>query len=162
FVAGIGITNTLVTSVVERTGEIGILRAVGATRAQIMGFFLAEGAFIGLLGSALGLGLARGLAVPADGGGRRVGRPGGEGGGGVAGVVVVAGGLGGGGGLCGVVGAARPRLPPRPPRRPHPPDRGTTVRVTVVRRMGATSPPLRTATVAFRPSWLRCRLSRTL
>ncbi len=66
FVAGIGITNTLVTSVVERTKEIGILRAVGATRGQILGMFLAEGAFIGLVGSALGLALARGLAIPAD------------------------------------------------------------------------------------------------
>jgi putative ABC transport system permease protein len=34
FVAGIGITNTLVTSVIERTKEIGIMRAVGATRAS--------------------------------------------------------------------------------------------------------------------------------
>lgn len=66
FVAGIGITNTLVTSVIERTREIGIMRAVGATRGQILGTFLAEGAFIGLLGSLLGLGLARGLAIPAD------------------------------------------------------------------------------------------------
>jgi putative ABC transport system permease protein len=66
FVAGIGITNTLVTSVVERTGEIGILRAVGSTRAQVLGMFLAEGAFIGLVGSVLGLAMARGLAVPAD------------------------------------------------------------------------------------------------
>ncbi|HSQ57715.1 MAG TPA: ABC transporter permease, partial [Gemmata sp.] len=66
FVAGIGITNTLVTSVVERTKEIGILRAVGATRGQVLGMFLAEGAFIGLFGSTLGLALARGLAVPAD------------------------------------------------------------------------------------------------
>jgi putative ABC transport system permease protein len=66
FVAGIGITNTLVTSVVERTKEIGIMRAVGSTRGQILGIFLAEGAFIGLLGSALGLALARGLAIPAD------------------------------------------------------------------------------------------------
>jgi putative ABC transport system permease protein len=65
-VAAIGITNTLVTSVVERTKEIGILRAVGATKAQIMGLFLVEGMFIGLVGSLLGLGLARGLAVPAD------------------------------------------------------------------------------------------------
>jgi len=65
-VAAIGITNTLVTSVVERTREIGILRAVGATRNQILGLFLLEGAVIGLGGSLLGLGLARGLAVPAD------------------------------------------------------------------------------------------------
>jgi putative ABC transport system permease protein len=65
-VAAIGITNTLVTSVVERTREIGILRAVGATRTQILGLFLLEGTIIGLAGSLLGLGLARGLAVPAD------------------------------------------------------------------------------------------------
>jgi putative ABC transport system permease protein len=66
FVAGIGITNTLVTSVVERTREIGILKAVGATRGQILGIFLTEGAVIGLLGSGLGLGLARLLVIPAD------------------------------------------------------------------------------------------------
>lgn len=65
-VAGIGITNTLVTSVIERTKEIGVLRAVGATRGQIIGLFLTEGAFIGVMGSALGLVLARVLAVPAD------------------------------------------------------------------------------------------------
>jgi putative ABC transport system permease protein len=66
FVAAIGITNTLVTSVVERTREIGILRAVGATKSQIMSLFLVEGTAIGLAGSLLGLGLARGLAIPAD------------------------------------------------------------------------------------------------
>jgi putative ABC transport system permease protein len=65
-VAAIGITNTLVTSVVERTKEIGILRAVGATKSQIMGLFLVEGLVIGLAGSLFGLALARGLAVPAD------------------------------------------------------------------------------------------------
>jgi putative ABC transport system permease protein len=66
FVAGIGITNTLVTSVIERTKEIGILRAVGATRGQIMSLFLLEGALIGLLGAGLGLALAWGFAVWAD------------------------------------------------------------------------------------------------
>lgn len=66
FVAGIGITNTLVTSVVERTREIGILKAVGATRGQVLGIFLLEGAVIGLVGSGLGLGLGRLLAIPAD------------------------------------------------------------------------------------------------
>jgi putative ABC transport system permease protein len=66
FVAAVGITNTLVTSVIERTREIGILRAVGATRGQIMSLFLLEGAIIGLLGAAMGLALARGLAAWAD------------------------------------------------------------------------------------------------
>lgn len=66
FVAGVGITNTLVTSVIERTHEIGVLRAVGATRGQIVALFLLEGAIIGLLGAALGLALAWGLALWAD------------------------------------------------------------------------------------------------
>jgi putative ABC transport system permease protein len=66
FVAATGIMNTLITSVVERTREIGILKAVGATRGQVLGIFLTEGAAIGLIGSALGLGLARLLAIPAD------------------------------------------------------------------------------------------------
>ncbi len=66
FVAAVGITNTLVTSVVERTKEIGILRAVGATRGQIMGLFLTEGALIGCAGAAFGLALAYGLTVWAD------------------------------------------------------------------------------------------------
>ncbi|AWM39578.1 ABC transporter permease YtrF precursor [Gemmata obscuriglobus] len=67
FVAAVGITNTLVTSVVERTKEIGVLRAVGATRGQVMGLFLSEGALIGVFGAAAGLALARGLAAWADG-----------------------------------------------------------------------------------------------
>lgn len=66
FVAGIGIMNTLITSVVERTREIGILKAIGATSGQVLGIFLMEGAAIGLIGSGLGLGLARLLAIPAD------------------------------------------------------------------------------------------------
>lgn len=67
FVAAVGITNTLVTSVVERTKEIGILRAVGATRGQVMSLFLMEGALIGTFGALMGLALARGLAAWADG-----------------------------------------------------------------------------------------------
>jgi putative ABC transport system permease protein len=66
-VAAVGITNTLVTSVLERTREIGVLRAVGATRRQIIVLFLLEGALVGALGAALGLALARGLSVWGDG-----------------------------------------------------------------------------------------------
>jgi putative ABC transport system permease protein len=67
FVAGLGITNTLVTSVVERTREIGVLKAVGATGRQVRGLFLAEGALIGAAGAVLGLAAARLLAGPCDG-----------------------------------------------------------------------------------------------
>jgi putative ABC transport system permease protein len=67
FVAATGITNTLVTSVVERTREIGVLKALGATDRQVMLLFLTEGSVIGLLGGLLGLGLAWALSIPGDG-----------------------------------------------------------------------------------------------
>lgn len=65
-VAGIGITNTLATSIVERTREIGILKAVGATRGQILALFLLEGTMIGLAGGLLGVAVARLLIWPGD------------------------------------------------------------------------------------------------
>jgi putative ABC transport system permease protein len=49
-VAVIGIMNTMFTSVLERTREIGILKAVGARDGQILSIFLVEGGLIGLLG----------------------------------------------------------------------------------------------------------------
>ena len=65
-VACLGITNTLVTSVVERTREVGMLKAVGATATQVRHLFLLEGAVIGLGGGLLGLAAAVALAGPAD------------------------------------------------------------------------------------------------
>ncbi len=54
----LGIASVLVVSVVQKQREIGILRAMGATRAQILRLFLVQGAVVGALGSVLGLGLA--------------------------------------------------------------------------------------------------------
>ncbi len=54
----LGISSVLVVSVVQKRREIGILRAMGATRGQVMRIFLLQGAIVGALGSALGIGLA--------------------------------------------------------------------------------------------------------
>ncbi|WP_226911309.1 ABC transporter permease [Gallaecimonas mangrovi] len=61
-VGGIGIMNIMLVSVTERTREIGILKALGATRAHILWQFLAEAVLLCLLGGVIGLGLGYGLA----------------------------------------------------------------------------------------------------
>ena len=55
-VGSVGIFTVMTIAVRERTGEIGLLRAIGATRAQILFFFLLEGALLAALGGAAGLG----------------------------------------------------------------------------------------------------------
>ena len=64
-VGGIGIMNIMLATVTERTREIGIRRAVGASRGNIMRQFLAESLLIALFGGVLGIfaGLAGGLIV---------------------------------------------------------------------------------------------------
>ncbi|PIY28384.1 MAG: hypothetical protein COZ09_10230, partial [Comamonadaceae bacterium CG_4_10_14_3_um_filter_60_42] len=54
----LGIASVLVVSVVQKGREIGILRAMGTTRAQILRVFLLQGAVVGVLGSALGIVIA--------------------------------------------------------------------------------------------------------
>ncbi|MFW6230676.1 MAG: ABC transporter permease [Nanoarchaeota archaeon] len=56
-VAAINIMNTMYTSVLERTQEIGIMKAIGARNSVILQIFLIESAAQGLLGGALGVGL---------------------------------------------------------------------------------------------------------
>jgi lipoprotein-releasing system permease protein len=56
----LGIASVLVVSVVQKSREIGILRAMGASRRQVMGVFLIQGGFVGLVGSFAGSGLAAG------------------------------------------------------------------------------------------------------
>jgi lipoprotein-releasing system permease protein len=53
-----GIASVLVVSVVQRAKEIGILRAMGATRGQLLRTFLLQGGIVGLCGSLIGSALA--------------------------------------------------------------------------------------------------------
>jgi putative ABC transport system permease protein len=65
-VAGIGIANTMLMSVLERVREIGIMKAVGARDRHIQAIFLVEGLLIGVVGSLLGLVLGWASSFPAD------------------------------------------------------------------------------------------------
>ncbi len=58
--------NTMSQAVRERTGELGVLKAVGFTNGQVLGLVLAESCAVALVGGALGLGLAC-LIVPVVG-----------------------------------------------------------------------------------------------
>jgi len=62
-VASIGIANTMVMAVYERTREIGILKAMGASRTDIRRLFMIEAGFIGLAGGVIGLLLGWGLGL---------------------------------------------------------------------------------------------------
>lgn len=57
-VAAIGITNTMVMSIYERTKEIGIMKVIGASIRDIKRLFLFESALIGLLGGIFGIGMS--------------------------------------------------------------------------------------------------------
>jgi putative ABC transport system permease protein len=93
FVATVGIVNTMYVSVMERTREIGILKALGYRPKQIMGMFLSEAALTGVVGGVCGLILGYALSFLMGG------FLGGLGGGGVR--------FGGGGG-----GASTPSIQP--------------------------------------------------
>jgi putative ABC transport system permease protein len=72
-VAGIGIMNIMIVSLMERTREIGILKALGMKSQTVLMVFLGESAIIGLMGAAIGIGsgwvLANVVAIVFHGGG---------------------------------------------------------------------------------------------
>jgi putative ABC transport system permease protein len=64
FVGALLIYNTFAMTVAERTAELGLLRALGATRRQVLALVLGEAAVLGLVGTAAGVALGIVLAVP--------------------------------------------------------------------------------------------------
>ncbi len=69
-VAGIGVINTMLMSVMERTKELGTLKAVGWTKSNIIIMILLESLFIGVIGSILGIILgyiiSQGISIALD------------------------------------------------------------------------------------------------
>ncbi len=72
-VGGLSVVNTMTMSVSERTREIGIRKAIGATNGQIMRQFIAESAVIGLIGGLLGLAVGAALTVALNSAGNASG-----------------------------------------------------------------------------------------
>ncbi|MEM4255467.1 MAG: ABC transporter permease [Candidatus Norongarragalinales archaeon] len=65
-VGGIGIMNTMYTSVVERTKEIGLMKAVGARNSDITLLFLFESGLLGLMGGLVGVAIGIALSKIAE------------------------------------------------------------------------------------------------
>ena len=61
-VAAIGIANTMMMSIYERTKEIGVIKVLGCSLSNIRTLFLMEAAFIGFIGGVLGLALSYGIS----------------------------------------------------------------------------------------------------
>lgn len=71
-VGGIGIMNTMYTSVLERTREIGIMKAIGARNSDILWIFLLESGLLGMAGGAIGVVLGMGMSKAVELAGRQV------------------------------------------------------------------------------------------
>ena len=54
-VAAFSITNTLITTVIQKTKEIGLLKAMGASSGTVMRIFILQGFFVGMIGTAAGM-----------------------------------------------------------------------------------------------------------
>jgi len=67
-VGGIGIANTMYTSVLERRKEIGTMKAIGARNSNVLMIFLIESGLLGLIGGIIGALLGTGIALSIAGG----------------------------------------------------------------------------------------------
>ncbi|MFM6015880.1 MAG: ABC transporter permease [Dolichospermum sp.] len=63
FVGGVGIANITIASVVERTSEIGLRRAIGATKKDILIQFLLEATFISMTGGIIAIAAVQGITI---------------------------------------------------------------------------------------------------
>lgn len=63
FVAAIGIANTMMMSIYERTKEIGVMKVLGCDMGVIRNMFLLESGFIGFMGGVIGIGLSYGVSL---------------------------------------------------------------------------------------------------
>ena len=63
FVASVAILNVMLMSTIERRGEIGLLRAVGIRRMEVLRMILAEAALLGLVGAVVGVVLSLGVGL---------------------------------------------------------------------------------------------------
>jgi hypothetical protein len=65
-VAAVGVVNTMVMAILERTREIGVMRAVGAKRGTVSRLFTFEASILGFLGGVAGLAVGYGLTLIAN------------------------------------------------------------------------------------------------
>jgi ABC-type antimicrobial peptide transport system permease subunit len=65
-VAAVGVVNTMVMSILERTREIGVMRAVGARRSTVSKLFTFEASLLGFMGGVVGLAVGYGLILIAN------------------------------------------------------------------------------------------------
>ena len=63
FVAAIGIANTMMMSIYERTKEIGVMKVLGCDMGNIRNMFLIESGFIGFMGGTIGVALSYGVSA---------------------------------------------------------------------------------------------------